>query len=245
MSQTPVALQLWSVREETARDFAATVQAVARMGYAGVETAGFGNLTSADAARAIADAGLQCAGMHVGIKTLRGDIDQVINDALAFGTKNIICPSWPRQQYLSGAACQQIGEELNRIGAHLRRFGLRFHFHNHDAELAIVDGRRVLDWILDAAEPRNLGCEADVYWLHKGGKAPAEFIREQGRRITLVHLKDEKEIGLGPVDFPPVFEALDAIGAVEWHVVEVEHYNHPPLESVQRSLEQLRAWGRA
>ena len=81
--------------------------------------------------------------------------------------------------------------------------------------------------------------------LHAGGKPPAAFIREQGRRIQLVHLKDEKELGTGPVDFPAVFAALDQVQAVEWLVIEVEKYSHTPIESVARSFNQLRAWGRA
>ena len=111
--------------------------------------------------------------------------------------------------------------------------------------MAVVDGRRVFDWMLDAASPRDLGCQADVYWVHVGGKDPATFIHEQGRRIRTVHLKDEKEIGTGPVNFPSVFAALEAVGAVEWYVVEVEQYNHVPLESVRRSLDLLRKWGKA
>lgn len=245
MSNIPVSLQLWSIRDQTQTDFAAAVAEVARIGYSGVETAGFGDLSATDAAQAVADAGLKCSGMHVGINALRGDIGQVIDDAIAFEAEHIICPSWPVRQYSSAAACQQIGEELNSIGAYLRSFGFKFHFHNHAGEFQIVDGRRVFDWMLDAAEPRNLGCQADVYWVHKGGKDPAEFIREQGRRISLLHLKDEKEIGLGPVDFEPVFAASESIAAVEWYIVEVEQYNHASLESVRISLEQLKTWGKA
>ncbi len=245
MPAVPTSLQLWSLRDLVKEDFAGTVLQVAAMGYAGIETAGFGDLAPAEAAKAVAGAGLACSGMHVGIDALRGGIGQVIDNALLFQTRHVICPSWPARQFLSAAACQRVGEELDAIGATLRAFGLQLHFHNHAAELALVEGRRVFDWMLDAAEPRNLGCEADVYWIHAGGKDPAEFLREQGRRVRLVHLKDEAELGGGPVDFAAVFAALDAVAAVEWLVVEVEKYNHPPLDSVRLSLERLGTWGRA
>ena len=42
-----------------------------------------------------------------------------------------------------------------------------------------------------------------------------------------------------------VFTAMDSIGSVEWQVVEVEQYNHAPLDSVRLSFEQLKTWGRA
>ncbi|MCP5530322.1 MAG: sugar phosphate isomerase/epimerase [Opitutaceae bacterium] len=242
---TPLALQLWSLRDRTKTDFAGTVAEVAKIGYQGVETAGFGNLDAQGAAAALKAAGLKVAGMHVGIDALKTNLNKCISDAHLLGAKHVTCPGWPRDHFISGAACAGIGRELASIGAAFRVHGIQFAFHNHAAELAIVDGRRVFDWMLDAAAPRDLACQADVYWVQVGGKDPAEFIREQGRRIRTVHLKDEKEIGSGPVDFPSVFKALDDIGAVEWCIVEVEEYNYEPLESCRRSFEQLRAWGRA
>ncbi len=240
----PVALQLWSLRDRVKTDFAATVAEVAKIGYTGVETAGFGNLDAKGAAAALKDAGLQVAGMHVGIDALRRDVNACITHAHLLGAKHITCPSWPREHFISGTACQEIGRELGAIGAVLRAHGIQFAYHNHATELAVVDGRRVFDWMLDAAAPRDLGCQADVYWVQVGGKDPAQFIREQGRRIHTLHLKDQAEIGGGPVDFEAVFAAVDSIGAVEWHIVEVEEYNHDPLESCRLSFEQLRAWGR-
>lgn len=241
----PVALQLWSVRDHTKTDFAGTVAEIAKMGYTGVETAGFGNLDAKGAAAALSAAGLKCASMHAGIDALQANLNKCISDAHTLGAKHVTCPGWPHDHFLSAASCSGIGRELGHIGAAFRAHGIQFSYHNHASELALVDGRRVFDWMLDAAAPRDLCCQADVYWVQVGGKDPAQFIREQGRRIRTVHLKDQAEIGSGPVDFPAVFAALDSIGAVEWNIVEVEEYNYEPMESVRRSLEQLRAWGRA
>lgn len=245
MKKIPIALQLYSVREDTQADFARTVSEVAKIGYAGVETAGFGNLDAKGAKAALDASGLKVAGMHAGIGQLRSDLNRCVDEALLLGARHVICPYWPREHYHSGAACARIGEELGALGATFRAHGIQFAFHNHAFELALVDGRRVFDWMLDAAAPRDLGCQADVYWVHVGGKNPAEFIREQGRRIRTLHLKDEKELGLGPVNFTEVFAALEAVGALEWYVVEQEQYNHAPLESVRRCFEQLKKWGRA
>jgi sugar phosphate isomerase/epimerase len=245
MKKLPVALQLWSLRERQAKDFAATVAAVAKIGYTGVELAGYGNLDAKGVKAALDQAGLKVAGMHVGIEALRGNLNAVINDALLFGTRHVVCPSWPAGQFTTAAACAGIGAQLAAVGAVLRAHGLQFGYHNHAGELKIVEGRTVFDWMLGAAAPRDLAAEVDVYWVQKGGQDPAKVLRSFGARAPLVHLKDEKELGLGPVDFKPVFAAIDEIGAAEWLVVEQEAYNHEPLESVRLCFEQLQAWGRA
>jgi sugar phosphate isomerase/epimerase len=241
----PISVQLWSLRELIEKDFAGTMKQVAEIGYTGVETAGYGNLNAAAAAAAVNSAGLRCSGMHVGIDRLRADLTQVVIEARMLGTRDVICPWMHPDLFDSAESAAQIGRELDGIGAALRGFDIQLHYHNHAAEFVMLDGRPAFDWLLDAAAPANLGCEADVYWVHRGGKDPAAFIREQGRRIRLLHLKDETELGSGPVDFPAVFAAVDGIGALDWYVVECEKHRKDPLESVRTSLERLREWGKA
>jgi sugar phosphate isomerase/epimerase len=243
--RTPVALQLWSVRDDMKRDFAATVAEVAAIGYEGVELAGYGNLDAAGAKAALDAAGLKVAGMHVGFPSLSGDLTTVISDALLLGTRNVACSWWPPAHFVSAAACERIGEQLNAVGEALRPLGIRFGFHNHASEFKIFDGRPAFDWILGAAEPRNLFAELDVYWVQHAGYSPPKFIRDQGARIPLLHLKDQKELGSGPVNFEEIFAAADSVGAVEWYIVEQEEYSHVPMKSVRLCHEQMKAWGRA
>ena len=245
MKNIPVALQLYSLREDMKIDFARTVAEVAKIGYKGVELAGYGNLDAAQAKIALGNAGLEIAGMHVGIDALRRDITAVIDQALLFSLRHVTCSWWPPSHYVSVAAVQEIGAELGRFGAILRAYGLRFGFHNHAGEFKLLEGRPVFSWMLGAAEPRNLSAQLDVYWAHVGGYPPARFLRAQGERVPLVHLKDEKELGLGPVKFADVFAAIESIGVTEWYIVEQEQYNHAPLESVRRCFDQLKAWGKA
>lgn len=243
--KTPVALQLWSIREDVARDFAATAAAVAQIGYDGVELAGFGNLDAKGAKVALDAAGLRVAGMHTGFDSLKGGLNAVIADALAIGCTRVVCSYWPPVFINNAAVCEDMGEQLNDIGERLRPHGIRFGFHNHGTELRVFDGKPALEWILGAAEPRNLFAELDVFWVHDAGHSPAKLIRDHGARIPLIHLKDAKELGLGPVNFGEIFAATDAVGAVEWFIVEQESYNHAPIKSVALCLEQMKAWGRA
>jgi len=245
MPPLPVALQLWSIREEMKRDFGAAVAEVAKMGYAGVELAGYGNLDAKGAKNALDSAGLRVAGMHVGIAALRADPEKVIGEALSFGTRHVVVPFWAPEQFVTVAAVEKIGEELNAVGSKLRASGLQLSYHNHAGEFRLLEGRPVFDWLLGAAEPRHLSAEVDVYWVHVAGYSPEKFLRDQGARVKLIHLKDETELGSGPVDFRPILSTVESVGAAEWYIVEQERYNHSPLESVRRCFEQIKKWGKA
>lgn len=240
----PVSLQLWSVRDAVRRDFSGTMQQLAEFGYDGVETAGYGDLDANEAAAAIRAAGLRCTGQHVALTTLRADIEKVVVEAQQPGSKHVICPYFPREVFKSSAVAVALAHELDRIGAYLKACGLTFSYHNHEFEMARFDGRLGLDLIFDHCAPANVACEADVYWLHKGGKDPAAFIREQSRRVRLLHLKDETELGSGPIDFTRILATAASIGAVEADVIEIERYNHKPMESARHSLATYRSWNR-
>lgn len=244
MSKLPVALQLWSVRDDVNRDFAATVAEVGKIGYHGVELAGYGNLDAKAAKTAVDAAGLKVSSMHVPIAALRSDPDKAIGEALMFGTRHMVVPFWQQDLFVSVAAAEKIAEELNHFGAKVRASGLQLSYHNHAGEFQLLDGRPVFDWMLGAAEPRNLAAEVDVYWVHAAGQSPEKFLRDHGARVKLVHLKDETELGSGPVNFGPIFAAIDAIGSVEWLIVEQEKYNHAPMESVRCCFEQMKRWGK-
>ncbi|MEZ5276794.1 MAG: sugar phosphate isomerase/epimerase [Opitutaceae bacterium] len=249
-STPPVSLQLWSVRDSMNKDFAAMAKDVAAIGYRYVETAGYGNLNAEGAKAALDAAGLKVSGMHVGIQKLREELSTVVAEARLFGAMHVTCPGWPKEDFATAAGCAKVGEELNGIGARLRAEGLPFSFHNHGAEFAVVEGRYVFDWMLDAAEPRNLGCQLDIYWAFRPGADPVRFIREHGRRITQLHFKDgtrerQSELGTGEIDFKTIIEVSEAIGACDFYIVEQEEYNFTPMESVRICFEQMKAWGRA
>ena len=85
MSQIPIALQLYTVRDETAKDFKGTVRKVAQMGYAGVELAGDGGLSAEEMSDLLGETGLKPAGSHVGLNLFEQQLDQVIAYNLAIG----------------------------------------------------------------------------------------------------------------------------------------------------------------
>ena len=84
MSSIPIALQLYSVRHDCERDLPGALEAVAEMGYDGVEFAGYYGRSARELRKMLDDLGLQVAGTHTRLPTL-------LDDALAENLRGC-CP---------------------------------------------------------------------------------------------------------------------------------------------------------
>jgi sugar phosphate isomerase/epimerase len=253
LKRLPVALQLYSLRDQMKDDFRGVIRAVAEIGYDGVQFAGYGGLDAGEMRRLLADTGLQPVGTHTGLDVLEGALDQEIDYNLAIGNRWVICPAIPEARRRDLAGWRDVAASLNRIGERCVARGLLFGYHNHAFEFPPVpdgDGKRGLDVILGETDPALVFWEPDVFWIAKGGADPAQMIRDYAGRVPITHLKDMTgddrqtfaEVGEGTLDWPGILQASEAAG-VEWHCVEQDRCDRPPLESVRLSVEHLKAWG--
>ena len=88
----PVALQLYSVRDAMAEDFAGTIKKVKEMGYDGVEFAGLFEKNPADIKALLAEVGLTPISAHVAYDELAADPEKVIAAYAEMGCMYIAIP---------------------------------------------------------------------------------------------------------------------------------------------------------
>lgn len=237
-----VGLQLYSLHEYTEKDFCGTVEKVARMGYKGVEFAGYGGLKPSEVAKLLKDNGLTAYGSHIGgLPKTEAELDAEIEMNLAVGSKYLVCP-W--QDMATRDDALRFAEVMNKTADKLRPHGLRLGYHNHDFEFKVDQGEVLIDTVLGNVDS-DVFAEFDVFWVAYAGFDPLRYIRRYAGRQPLMHLKelgaDRKanvEIGAGILDF----EALIVEGrkaGVEHFVIEQEEYTLPQLDSCARSLENL------
>jgi sugar phosphate isomerase/epimerase len=249
-----VALQMYTLREDAARDFSGTLRSVAAMGYPAVELAGYGGLGPEALYDLVRGLGLEVAGTHTGIDVLERDFAAVVRLHHVLGARYVTIPSLPGQRYPRNAeGFRRAAQDLEALGRRLAAEGLVLGYHNHDFEFFPVDAageRRGLDILWDETDPQHVRAELDVYWARKAGVDPAAYIRKLGARCSLLHLKDMApdgsfaEVGTGVLDFAGILAAGDAVGT-DWLIVEQDVCRErPPLEAVRLSLENLRRWGR-
>jgi sugar phosphate isomerase/epimerase len=251
----PISVQLYTVRDLTAKDFAATVKQVAAIGYKSVEMAGYGNLKSAaEAKKALDDAGLSVAGTHAPIEQLEQDIARVLDDNEALGSKLIICPWMPEARRKDADGWKQVAKSLNQAGRACHERGVDFAYHNHAFEFEKFDGGRTgLDILFDNCEAHLVKAEIDVYWVQHGGEDPVARINQLGDRVVALHLKDMAagedrkfaEVGTGVLDFKSILQAAKQHGVRYGAVEQDSTYGKDPLAAIKTSYENLKKLGAA
>ncbi len=247
-----IGLQLWSVREAMNEDPVATIEELGRMGYKFVEAAGYRNGgfygMEPEAFRELVEAnGMDFISSHTGQDLpdegnwdeMMAWWDECIDAHAAAGVKYIVQPWMGQAGYDSLEGLQKFCEYFNAIGEKCNARGIRFGYHNHDGEFAELEGEIIYDYMLNNTDPGKVMFQMDLYWVVFGGADPIHYIRQYPGRFEHWHVKDETELGAeGIVDFETIFAHQESSG-VKYLIVEVERYNHDPMESVRISLDYL------
>lgn len=240
----PVAVQLYTLREETEKDFVGTLKKVAEIGYKGVEFAGFGGFKASELKGILKDLGLKPVGAHIGIEELNNNLNEIIAYNLELGNRYIV---FPYANYENKDDYINMASELNEIGKKLESVGLELCYHNHAHEFTSYDGIYGLDIIYKGTSAESLKAEVDTYWVAYAGLDPAQYLKKYTQRTPLVHIKDMEnsenrdftEIGNGMLDIKAIAKQAIANGA-EWLIVEQDVCKRPALESVKISFENLK-----
>jgi len=250
MTNIPVALQMYSLRNESEKDFTGTLEKVAKLGYAGVEFAGYGGMKATELKKVLDQLGLRAASSHVPLDMLKNQLSEVIQYQQSIENTHIVCPFLMPDQRNQDFYTELIST-LNQVGEICHKEGITFSYHNHDFELVTLEnGKKPLEWILHETNPEWVKAEFDVYWLTKAGEQPTEWLKRYKGRTPLVHLKDMTtdgeqffaELGTGGVDIDSIL-ALGNECDVKWWIVEQDDSRRSPLESVEISSSYLKQKG--
>jgi sugar phosphate isomerase/epimerase len=250
MAKIPIALQLYSVRADCQRDLAGTLQAVARMGYDGVEFAGYYGRSAPELRALLDDLGLQVAGTHIGLDTLLGDnLPATVEFNRILGNRFLVVPGLDKERTATRAAWLETAHLFNEVAARLLPEGMLIGYHNHFTEFAPLEGELPWDTFFGNTR-REVVMQLDTGNARHGGGDPIPYVERYPGRALSVHLKewsqgyDRALIGEGDTPWQDLFRLCETVGNTEWYIVEQENYAVPPLECVQRCLQALRAWGK-
>lgn len=251
MNKINIGLQLYTLRDEIALDFAGTLRKVAALGYKGVEFAGYGDIPAEEMKSLLDELGLKGFSSHVSLQAMRQDLQKEINYLKTIGAEFMICPYlMPEDRPQSSEEWSKLFSELQEIGTEVSKQGLTFGYHNHDFEFhGQVGDDNAFDAMFNQTTPAAVQVEMDVCWVQFAGKNSIEYINKYAGRLPLLHLKDFStdeqgqmktlELGQGSVNLPAVIEASAKAG-VKWLIVEQDVCQNPPLESITNSYNWLK-----
>lgn len=250
MRRMGIGLQLYTLRQETEENFKGTLRKVAALGYEGVEFAGYGDVTAVEMKELLDELGLKAVGSHVGLAALRSDLQNQIDYLKTIGASYMICPYVAPEEREDAETWKELFVFLQEVGTEARKQGITFCYHNHDFEFKYnISDRLVFDALYAETSPDSVQVELDVCWVQFAGQDPLAYISKYSGRLPLIHLKDfgkdegggmkTLELGKGSVNLTAVIDAASDAG-VEWLIVEQDHCQIPPLESVANSMNWVK-----
>lgn len=253
MAMAKVGIQLYTLRDLTKTDFLGTIRKVADMGYQAVEFAGYFGVPARELKAFIADCGLKAPSAHIGLdfsdlSKMEAGLAQQIEYAQELGLEYIVTPYSPFSPVPTQDELDRVISFLERAAHMVRDAGLRYGYHNHDFEFKLVNGKAIIDHMLERIPAGLMFAEFDLGWVHQGGSKPVDYINRYAGRVPLAHVKDfgdgrkDTEVGRGKVDFKSVFEVAEQAG-IEYYIVEQEQFQGDPLESARISLEYFKNQG--
>ncbi len=238
----PVALQLYSVRMDCGKDFLKTIEAVAKIGYQGVEFAGYYGVPATQIRIVLDDNGLKVAGSHTNLDTLIGDnLKQTIEFNQILGNRNLILPWLPESYRDSKKAWLKTAEMFNELVDKVTPAGMRIGYHNHAMEFDPIGGE--MPWDIFAQNTRK-----EVILQFDTGNAgdkhvnPLDFLKKYPGRSVTIHMKEYSStnptalMGEGDIPFKEIIQFCRDAGGTEWFIIEEENESLPPLETVEKNF---------
>jgi len=184
------ALQLYSVRDEMEKDYAAGLKKVKELGYDGVELADLYDFTPEQIKKMCDDAGLIPIAAHTPFGDMMCDAQNIFEKYAQIGCKYIVIPHLGGDFLPGNDRFDEFVKTVKEIGSIANSLGMTLLYHNHDFEFVKVDGEYALDLMYAAIPAEFLQTEIDTCWVNVGGPDPAEYILKYTGRSPLVHLKD-------------------------------------------------------
>jgi sugar phosphate isomerase/epimerase len=244
-ARIPVGLQLYSVREQCAADLPAVLATVSKIGYKGVEFAGYHNRSAKELRKLLDGNGLVACGTHTPYESVLGDkLKETIEFNGIIGNKFLIVP-WmegkSKQEWLDKAKL------FNTVADQVKGAGMSVGYHAHAHDFEKFDGESAWDLFFGNTKPEVI-MQLDTSNCRDGGADPVVVLKKYPGRARSIHIKasgggPEAVIGEDKVDWMAVFAFCEGPGKTQWYVVEHET-SKDPLDAVKRNFEALKKMGK-
>jgi sugar phosphate isomerase/epimerase len=257
--KSPVGVQLYSFREQFAKDVRGTFQKVKDMGLSKVEVAGFYNLSVQEYKNLLSEYGMVAEAVGASFEELQdvAKLKNIIENAKLLGAKNIICYWIPHQEHdFNFQDIQKSVKVFNEAGKTIAANGLSFLYHNHGYEFVPYKDHYLMDELIKLTNPAYVNFEMDILWVYHPGHNPVTWLKKYPSRWKAIHLKDrrkgtdgnqngrmdiENDVVLGSGDLN-MDDILKQIIALKIKYLYIEDESPRPIEQVPQSITFLQSY---
>jgi sugar phosphate isomerase/epimerase len=260
----PLGIQLWTVKEEAAKDLEGTLRQVYAAGFRELEFAGFYGKTAAELGALVKGIGFTPVSTHHGAADIVAKGDQIIADAKTLGLRYIVCSSpgvspekeklpWEERMKAVNLDDWKWNAELfNKFGKQVSAAGMKFGYHNHTPEFKVYEGKTAFEHLFGMTDPNHVHIELDVGWVTVAGQDPIAILDKYKSRVIALHVKDvgkresaDKDptsvaLGEGVIDYRKVIATAKKNGTKTFFYEQEAPFTRPILESVQISGKYLQ-----
>jgi len=250
-SHPRISIQLYSVRDDCAKDFDSALAQLAKMGFEGVGFAGYHNYAgkASELRKKLDELKLTAAGTHISTSSLRGEeMKRTIEFHQIIGCKFLIVPG--DRDFTDPEKSKALAETFNQAAAVLKPLGMFCGYHNHKNEFKKEGDKTFWDLFAERTS-KDVVLQQDCGWSAAAGYNPAELVRRYPGRTKITHFKPtvvdnepgkKAILGEDSVDWKTVLAACREAGGTEWITVEQEVYpdGKSPMECTALSLAGLK-----
>jgi len=218
---------------------------VSKIGYKGVEFAGYHGRSAKDLRKMLDDNGLVACGTHTGYETILVDkLKETVEFNHIIGNNFLIVP-WMEGK--TKEAWVEKAKLFNEVADKVKPEGMFVGYHAHAHDFEKFDGVSAWD-IFFGGTKKEVIMQLDTSNCCDGGADPVAVLKKYPGRARTIHIKahgagPEAVIGEDKVDWKGVFGFCESVGKTDWYVVEHET-SKDPLDAVRRNFEALKKMGK-
>ncbi|MEI3000814.1 MAG: hypothetical protein V8T86_07925 [Victivallis sp.] len=222
------AVQLYSFRDQCAKDFVDVLKLVSIIGFKGVAA---GRLLRPEAGGVPENRERPRHGGLFGTGPWcrsEEQIPEIVDTLGELGLSTCVCGFGPNE-FRDMDAIRRTAEMTTVWQEKLEKQGITLFQHNHAFEFDLVDGRPAYDIYAELCPKMKF--EIDCYWSANHGKAdPVEVMKRYRERTILIHMKDGVldpdipliPLGSGKLPIPAILAEADP-KLVKWVIVELDN----------------------
>jgi len=237
-------------KTQTLEDFAATLKKVSDIGYRSVQVSGTCSFKPEWLRDELERCGLECPVTHIPFKRIIEETETVVKEHEIFGCRRIGLSFLPEEMQGSLEGYEEYKKLMLPAALKMRDMGAKYCFHNHWYDFGKLDGKNVIERMLEDFPEDSIDFILDLGWAAFAGQDVLELIEMLKGRLNCVHLKDYADMPAdgsittnaylrpiyeGKLDYDAYIKALAAAGC-EYMLVEQDYcYDEDELECLRRS----------